>query len=112
MIRRPPRSTLFPYTTLFRSLHLLGLGDEVGRQVALVELHALDPLDVGLQALPFLDRDDAVLADLLHRLGEHLADGLVAPGGDGADVPDLRAVIEPDGLREPLELRHDGLDGL
>src|SRR3712207_8218864 len=27
MIRRPPRSTLFPYTTLFRSLErLLGLG--------------------------------------------------------------------------------------
>src|SRR2546422_6058080 len=23
MIRRPPRSTLFPYTTLFRSMHLL-----------------------------------------------------------------------------------------
>ena len=27
MIRRPPRSTLFPYTTLFRSDHLLGLND-------------------------------------------------------------------------------------
>src|SRR6266699_5884634 len=29
MIRRPPRSTLFPYTTLFRSdaLHLLAAGD-------------------------------------------------------------------------------------
>src|SRR3712207_6955929 len=26
MIRRPPRSTLFPYTTLFRSL---GVGDDV-----------------------------------------------------------------------------------
>src|SRR2546430_7616198 len=26
MIRRPPRSTLFPYTTLFRSPILLGLG--------------------------------------------------------------------------------------
>src|SRR5256885_1247379 len=25
MIRRPPRSTLFPYTTLFRSCHLLSL---------------------------------------------------------------------------------------
>src|SRR2546421_816924 len=25
MIRRPPRSTLFPYTTLFRSLSLRGL---------------------------------------------------------------------------------------
>src|SRR5260370_4807400 len=32
MIRRPPRSTLFPYTTLFRSLHFqrlqaFGVGD-------------------------------------------------------------------------------------
>src|SRR5688572_31872564 len=26
MIRRPPRSTLFPYTTLFRSLHRERLG--------------------------------------------------------------------------------------
>src|SRR2546425_6380748 len=26
MIRRPPRSTLFPYTTLFRSAHILGDG--------------------------------------------------------------------------------------
>src|SRR5260221_5315845 len=25
MIRRPPRSTLFPYTTLFRSIHLAQL---------------------------------------------------------------------------------------
>src|SRR3989442_4829925 len=25
MIRRPPRSTLFPYTTLFRSQNLLGM---------------------------------------------------------------------------------------
>src|SRR2546427_5871785 len=32
MIRRPPRSTLFPYTTLFRSRTkpLLGKGDAVG----------------------------------------------------------------------------------
>src|SRR3712207_7149074 len=27
MIRRPPRSTLFPYTTLFRSLNLFDLAD-------------------------------------------------------------------------------------
>src|SRR2546430_7195064 len=26
MIRRPPRSTLFPYTTLFRSVLILGAG--------------------------------------------------------------------------------------
>src|SRR5258708_22775828 len=31
MIRRPPRSTLFPYTTLFRSKeHFFGLGDKTG----------------------------------------------------------------------------------
>src|SRR2546427_2940028 len=35
MIRRPPRSTLFPYTTLFRSLtttpaRMLGLSDRIG----------------------------------------------------------------------------------
>src|SRR2546429_3128602 len=30
MIRRPPRSTLFPYTTLFRSQHLRSLGRRPG----------------------------------------------------------------------------------
>src|SRR2546422_7823409 len=29
MIRRPPRSTLFPYTTLFRSLLLLDLASKI-----------------------------------------------------------------------------------
>src|SRR3712207_7278718 len=39
MIRRPPRSTLFPYTTLFRSytiLHLLTTGAFMSRLIALV----------------------------------------------------------------------------
>src|SRR2546428_11939552 len=31
MIRRPPRSTLFPYTTLFRSASLPFVGDTVTR---------------------------------------------------------------------------------
>src|SRR2546425_8099003 len=31
MIRRPPRSTLFPYTTLFRSKEASELADVVGR---------------------------------------------------------------------------------
>src|SRR3712207_8487843 len=30
MIRRPPRSTLFPYTTLFRSRPLVNAGDDWG----------------------------------------------------------------------------------
>src|SRR2546430_8930195 len=32
MIRRPPRSTLFPYTTLFRSRELL-VGEAIGLEV-------------------------------------------------------------------------------
>src|SRR3712207_8561656 len=32
MIRRPPRSTLFPYTTLFRSTPYMEIIDEVSRQ--------------------------------------------------------------------------------
>src|SRR3712207_7543476 len=37
MIRRPPRSTLFPYTTLFRSQNLLGKRvDYSGRSVIVV----------------------------------------------------------------------------
>src|SRR2546426_9348741 len=39
MIRRPPRSTLFPYTTLFRSL--------VGGVVAQVPVHAVDAGSTG-----------------------------------------------------------------
>src|SRR5258708_39922907 len=51
MIRRPPRSTLFPYTTLFRSERPLGLvvagasGGEVGLAVLLDRLIPLVLLD-------------------------------------------------------------------
>src|SRR2546430_13310676 len=39
MIRRPPRSTLFPYTTLFRSLEA-ALAQEAGRPLARVAVAA------------------------------------------------------------------------
>src|SRR3712207_7742366 len=32
MIRRPPRSTLFPYTTLFRSVPVAGSADLLGQR--------------------------------------------------------------------------------
>src|SRR6266487_1656817 len=35
MIRRPPRSTLFPYTTLFRSRYVLPRNFEIGRRHAI-----------------------------------------------------------------------------
>src|SRR3712207_7878031 len=42
MIRRPPRSTLFPYTTLFRSVGLEVRADDVG------EARRIDDLGHGL----------------------------------------------------------------
>src|SRR5260370_12378813 len=40
MIRRPPRSTLFPYTTLFRSLHAFNFGQPPALWRFLVKVHA------------------------------------------------------------------------
>src|SRR5687768_17764997 len=53
MIRRPPRSTLFPYTTLFRSL--LPLGVAALRALALLELPQLGRERVA-EVLRFGDR--------------------------------------------------------
>src|SRR3712207_7532094 len=60
MIRRPPRSTLFPYTTLFRSPGVRG-------QVGVESLEELLPPDVGDELLEHtraLLVGDAVEADL------------------------------------------------
>src|SRR2546430_15602547 len=48
MIRRPPRSTLFPYTTLFRSIHAVDTGEHV-LEKALVSGHVddSDPASAG-----------------------------------------------------------------
>src|SRR3712207_8114653 len=74
MIRRPPRSTLFPYTTLFRSdrvdelvVVLVGLLRELGRDLADGELLAevvlvgdrlhLDEVDDAAVVLLLADRE-------------------------------------------------------
>src|SRR5258708_18162332 len=44
MIRRPPRSTLFPYTTLFRSYSCLSCFSMLGTRLG---------LDVSIDSLPF-----------------------------------------------------------
>src|SRR2546422_8555302 len=54
MIRRPPRSTLFPYTTLFRS-HAAGAGHEPGGGAELRREAAEAPRDCG-RALGFSGR--------------------------------------------------------
>src|SRR2546430_13286282 len=54
MIRRPPRSTLFPYTTLFRSFLRKSRG-----------AHDVDLADLGARALLDLDLDLHAVARLL-----------------------------------------------
>ena len=78
--------------------HLVGIGDEVRRQVAAVELHAFDDFQLGFQRLGLLDGDDAVIADLLHRIGDHLTDLGVAIGRNGADLGHFLGVLDRLGL--------------
>src|SRR2546425_8822033 len=47
MIRRPPRSTLFPYTTLFRSLPAVQGAEIAGRRIAQPN-HADEPVVCGI----------------------------------------------------------------
>src|SRR2546427_7187465 len=73
---------------LEHDFHPLRVGHEVGRQVAAVELHALDDVERRLHALGLFDRDHAVLADLVHRIGDDLPDRLVVVRRDGANLGD------------------------
>src|SRR3712207_8190638 len=73
MIRRPPRSTLFPYTTLFRS----GLGDQAAPQLFRHGLH-IGPVEA--QLLSDLPVSDLPVSDLpvgeveAHRSEEHTSE--------------------------------------
>src|SRR2546422_7506893 len=74
MIRRPPRSTLFPYTTLFRSqAGELALGSGVG-----LERHGGEPRDLR-ELLLQLAEQGAVALCLLTR-GEGVEPVELAPG--------------------------------
>src|SRR3712207_8871023 len=69
MIRRPPRSTLFPYTTLFRSRH--GLGPPAA--VRLDDPHLRDPPDPrapGRRGRGDAPADRPALRDALLRPGQ------------------------------------------
>src|SRR3712207_7787448 len=80
MIRRPPRSTLFPYTTLFRSVEAAGddpreagqIGRDVqGEAVRRDPAGEVDP-DRGDLALPHPDADERLL--LARRSEEHTSE--------------------------------------
>jgi hypothetical protein len=93
---------------LEHGLHRLGVGDEVRREVALVELQPLGELQLRGERGALLDGDDAVLADRAQRLADQVADLLLA-GGDRADLGDVLLVVDRDRL--VLEELGDGLGG-
>ncbi len=72
--------------------HLVGVGDEIGAQVATVELHAFDDIGLCFQTFVLFDGDDTFVADFLHRVCDLTADLFFAIGGDGADLCDFVAV--------------------
>ena len=59
--------------------------------------------------LGFLDRDHAVLADLLHRVGDDVADGRVAIGGNGSHLRDHVAGNRLGEFLDFLDSRRNGL---
>src|SRR3712207_8292768 len=72
MIRRPPRSTLFPYTTLFRSVFDGKGAPKPAAHVAVVELDQLQPLHASEEAAGL--RLDAELAQARARSEEHTSE--------------------------------------
>src|SRR2546422_5482156 len=69
MIRRPPRSTLFPYTTLFRSqLLLIPVVDQVnaGVDAALGDLAVIGNVGVPLRARSRSEEHTSELQSRLH----------------------------------------------
>src|SRR3712207_5284051 len=71
MIRRPPRSTLFPYTTLFRSSPI---GDDIRRKISLfadTELDSVIPAEdaPNLYAIPLNLHDEGLDELVLEKLG-------------------------------------------
>src|SRR3712207_9525006 len=84
MIRRPPRSTLFPYTTLFRSLHLLDdLGPPGRVDGDLLLLVELVVGGVAVEAVGQVGQDVAALLVAAGPAGE----GRELVGGGGLDHP-------------------------
>src|SRR2546426_9101190 len=75
MIRRPPRSTLFPYTTLFRSAAVMGEAGLFGREVAGrgEGLRAFAPRAQGAPSpAPALETDVLIAPHLLDRKSTRL----------------------------------------
>src|SRR3712207_7116386 len=120
MIRRPPRSTLFPYTTLFRSARFYGARvTPDGGNVYLAtdrdgDFMRLARLDLSTLELTYLTPDDWDVESVdLSRDGRYLLASRNVEGyselmlfsGEGTRVPDLEV---PEGIVGGFEFSPDG----
>src|SRR2546427_9555125 len=126
MIRRPPRSTLFPYTTLFRSKACDDLVEDQDRPVRLRDRR--DPLEEVALGLDHTDRLEDHGGDPAGILGKDALEGAEVVVGEGprqladrrghpaaargrADVPVLPAVIAATRDHVTPRVRARGSDG-
>src|SRR2546428_8261705 len=108
MIRRPPRSTLFPYTTLFRSIHMVRSVDQLHRiadrdrplayHVEVEREPSVEFPDDALQHLP-------VLLERVRVIGGH-----DAAGAQAVDADDRRTRAQGAPLPAPLGEARDVAD--
>src|SRR2546422_7203513 len=69
MIRRPPRSTLFPYTTLFRSVKTHGRGKIERRRQEIIDLKPVAvrfPAHIGVDGVGRSEEHTSELQSRLH----------------------------------------------
>src|SRR3712207_3718541 len=113
MIRRPPRSTLFPYTTLFRSRRLFTgfIRDLTERQETQARLQELQAELIHVSRLSAMGEMAATLA---HELNQPLTattnylracQRLLDAPGTGGGAPDLARVRQAMGLAADQTLR-------
>ena len=79
--------------------------DEVRREIAAIELHALDNVEFVCKTGSFFNRDDALFADFLHRLGDDLTDLNISVGRDRANLSNCFLVFAR--LGQFLQLSND-----
>src|SRR3712207_9565990 len=114
MIRRPPRSTLFPYTTLFRSLALEHVRERLQRAVARAGDRPAAAAVVEQRVDGLLQHALLVVDDDLRRAEvEQPLEAVVAVDDAAVEVVEVRrgepAAVE---LDHRAQLRRDDRDGL
>src|SRR3712207_9394635 len=95
MIRRPPRSTLFPYTTLFRS-QARELVGQAGGEVVHVAVEPVRLVVAGDQ----LEREAGA-----HDAGDQVAPRLLGTGGAVGQVPEGEVEVRSEEHTSELQSR-------